>query len=169
MVGHLAGDCRQKLESSQKKLEPVPLIGFLTGLLIKFHIIHKIADSRVYLHLLILFLVLSWTLQRKLWSFWRELSHGTLTYRDREVDHYLCFFLHRKDIAIVGILFRDIRRRRECFRRCKKLHLLLVGSQSHRQMYLFMSKERINTIKQALAFSSVTDKNSFTTRIVNGG
>lgn len=88
----LAGDCRQKLESSQKKLEPVPLIGFLTGLLIKFHIIHKIADSRVYLHLLILFLVLSWTLQRKLWSFWRELSHGTLTYRDREVDHYLWFF-----------------------------------------------------------------------------
>lgn len=97
----MCGDCRQKLESSQKTVEPVPLIGFLTGLLYDSHFIHKlysfITDSSSSLALTDFVCVEK--LQRKLWSFWLEHSHGTPTYRDREVK--LALVQRSNIIAIV--------------------------------------------------------------------
>ena len=107
-------ECRQKLESSQKRVEPVPLIGFLTGF---FALKIFITFTRLLL-IIDFFLRCVLYLQRKLWSFWWELSHGTLTYRDLE-------WLVRSSKARAKI-------RRESFSLCKKWRLLLqLGPYNH--------------------------------------
>lgn len=89
---------RKKLESTEKLLQPVPLIGILTGrfnTLFRssvlgglFHFCHvSLSCTPVNSDLDLFGYLLSQNLQQKLWSSSQELKHGTLTCpaHDREI------------------------------------------------------------------------------------